>query len=129
MSKNLACRAPVERDGIWMKDRFYPTPTVAHYQSTAGALGRDRLRDAGPGRSPPSRYRQLEALRSHQLQFPFTMHDNRYQHEVKGESLRGTYRKARPCCVRRQHTESDPGAFVDTAAPPTSQQRLQTTLR
>ena len=91
-------------------------------------------------RPPPGKFTQLESLRCPRLPFPFTMHDNRYQHELKGESLRGTYRKARPCCVRRQFTESEPEAFIDTVGRPTSerdsedhcqvrQQRLQTTVR
>ncbi|KAF0304297.1 hypothetical protein FJT64_002778 [Amphibalanus amphitrite] len=128
MSKSFACRPPPERDGIWMKDRFYPTPPDDHYQSTAGALFADRT-DAAPDRPLPRKFELMETLRSEHLRFPFTMHDNRYQHETLGESLRGTHRKARPCCIRREHSESEPDAFIDTAGRPTSEQRLQTIAR
>ena len=111
-----------------MKDRFYGTPVLSHYQSTAGGMQRDR-EEAQSYCRPPSRFTQLERLRCPQLLFPFTAHDNRHQHELRGESLRGTYRKARPCCVRRQFTESEPEAFMDTVGRPTSEQRLQTTVR
>ncbi|XP_037081414.1 zinc finger protein 236-like [Pollicipes pollicipes] len=74
------------RDGAWFGDRFYTTPACCHYETTVQALHESGLGQAHY--TPPRQFRQFEGLRSEELQFPFTMHDNRYQHEDDGENLR-----------------------------------------